>query len=520
MNSQSGKLNYQTAFFVAVAVIAAMALAALFYWRKSQTAPVPAAIEANSNLPAAPMNTPSPEAQLASIQLSPERMQMIGVKLAKTEILNVTDEVRATGSVEINERQVAYVQARVQGWIRQVFADATYQYIRKGQPLFTLYSPDLVATQQEYLLARKNAETMQSSTVGGVTSGSQSLLAAARQRLEQWEVPASEIQKLETTGKVITDLTFNSPVSGYITERLALPNMYVQPETKLYTVADLSTVWVYANVFQADLGKLRPGDQAAVTVDTYPGKIFSGRIAEVLPQLDMNTRTARVRIVMSNANAKLMPGMYVNVTMRIPLGRKLTVPSSAVLHAGSRQLVFVSRGQGNFDPREVQTAEQIGDKAIISKGLKAGETVVTSANFLIDSESQLQAASGAFVPPAPVAGSAPNAKNTAEDAVMELVTQPDPPHKGSNLLRVKLSAKSGTPISGAQISVTFFMPAMPAMGMAAVKTSADLSDKGGGQYEGNVNLSSGGSWQVTIIARQNGRVIGGRHLSVTAEGGM
>src|SRR5262249_47503476 len=150
---------------------------------------------------------------------------------------------------------------------------------------FTIYSPDLVTTQQEYLLAKKNADALRSSTVSGVASGSESLLAAARQRLEQWEVPASEIQKLESSGKVITDLTFNSPVSGYITERNVLPNMYVQPETRLYTVADLSNVWVYANVFQADLGRVRPGDAVAITVDSYPGKTFSGRVSEVLPQV-------------------------------------------------------------------------------------------------------------------------------------------------------------------------------------------------------------------------------------------
>jgi membrane fusion protein, copper/silver efflux system len=377
-----------------------------------------------------------------------------------------------------------------------------------------------VTTEQEYLLAKKNAEATQSSTIAGVASGSQTLLAAARQRLEQWQVPESEIKKLESTGKVVTDLTFNSPVSGYITERNVLPNMYVQPETKLYTVADLSTVWVNANIFQTDLGKIKPGDPAAITVDAYPGRTFSGRISEVLPQVDMNTRTARVRIVLPNSGLKLMPGMFVNVGLKIPLGRQLVVPSSAVLHAGVRQMVFVSRGEGNFDPREVQTAEHAGDKAIITKGLKAGETVVSSANFLIDSESQLQAAAGSFTPPPPGAGAAASMNQSADEATMELSTQPDPPHKGNNTFRVKLAGKNGAPIAGAQVSVTFFMPAMPAMGMAAMKTDVELSDKGGGVYEGSGNLGSGGTWQVTLTARQNGRVLGSKHFTVNAEGGM
>lgn len=516
MNRQTGAVNYQIAFFIAVVFIAVLSAALFLRSRNTHAAPADNA----SASPAAPTKSPAPEAPLAPVQLTPERMQSIGVKLAKAEMQNVTDEIRASGNVEINERQVAYVQTRFPGWIRQVYANASYQFIRKGEPLFTIYSPDLVTTEQEYLLAKKNAEAVQASTVNGVTSGSQSLLSAARQRLEQWEVPDSEIRKLETTGKVITDLTFNSPVTGYVTERNALPNMYVQPESKLYTVADLSTVWVNANVFQTDLGKIKPGDAAAITVDAYPGRTFSGRVSEVLPQVDMNTRTARVRIVMPNPGNKLMPGMFVNVGLRIPLGRQLVVPSSAVLHAGERQLVFVSRGEGNFVPREVQTGAQAGEKTIVSKGLKAGETIVSSANFLIDSESQLQAAAGAFAPPPPGAGAAASMNGSAEEAVMDLSTQPDPPHKGNNTFRVKLTSKNGTPISGAQVSVTFFMPAMPAMGMAAIKREFTLSDRGNGIYEGSGQLDSGGSWQVTIAARQNGQSIGSKRLNVNAEGGM
>ena len=384
--------RYKIAFFVSVAVIVVLAGLLWVRLRPAQARPAPAEAQDSVAAPATAANTPAPETPLVPVQLTPERMQAIGVKLAKAEMQTLTDEIRASGNVEINDRAVSYVQTRFPGWIREVYANASYQHIRQGQPLFTIYSPDLVTTEQEYLLARKNAEAVQSSTVAGVASGSQTLLSAARQRLEQWEVPESEIRKLETTGKAVADLTFNSPVSGYITERNALPNMYVQPETRLYTVADLSTVWVNANLFQNDLGKIKPGDYAAITVDAYPGRTFSGRVSEILPQVDMNTRTARVRIVLPNSGLKLMPGMFVNVDLKIPLGRQLVIPSSAVLHSGTKQVVFVSRGEGNFDPREVQTGEQAGDKIIVTRGLKSGETIVSSANFLIDSESQLKAA--------------------------------------------------------------------------------------------------------------------------------
>jgi RND family efflux transporter MFP subunit len=520
--------KYKVAFLTVLGISIALAAALVWQVRKSQHANAVAAAAAEPAMsetasPAAPASSAtSAQPQLNPVQLTPERMQMIGVKLAKAEFQQVTDEIRATGTVEVDESRVAYVQTRFPGWLRKVYGDRTYQLLRKGEPLFTIYSQELVATEQEYLLAKKNAESMQASSVAGVREGAQSLLAAARQRLEQWEVPASEIEKLEATGKPITDLTFNSPVSGYITERNALPNMYVQPETKLYTVADLSTVWVYAQVFQDDLGKIKPGDPATVTVDAYPGRTFNGQVSQILPQVDMNTRTARVRLIFANPGMKLTPGMYVNATLKLPLGRKLVVPSSAVLHAGTRQIVFISRGEGTFDPRPVETGAQVGEKTVIAKGLAGGETVVSSANFLIDSESQLQAAAGSFVPPPPGAGGPAAAASpaAAPPAKIELTTQPDPPHKGDNLFRVKLTNKDGTPISGAKVSVTFYMPAMPSMGMAAMKTSADLTDKGNGTYEGSGDLGSGGTWQVTLTAEKDGQRIAQRRLNVTAEGGM
>ena len=516
MNRTNGP-NYKIAFFAAVAVIVTLSAVLLTRTKRMDVTKAFASVKAAVGAPVETANRAPTKPSLVPVQLTPERMQMIGVTLAKASYDNVTDEIRASGNVEINERQIAYVQTRFPGWIRDVYANASYQFVRKGQPLFTIYSPDLVTTEQEYLLAQKNADAMQASTVAGVASGSQSLLAAARQRLEQWEVPASEIAKLETSGKIITNLTFNSPVTGYITERNALPNMYVQPGSKLYTVADLSTVWVYANVFQTDLGKIRPGDLAQSTVDSYPGRVFSGRISEILPQVDMNTRTARVRLVLANPGLKLMPGMFVNVSLKVPLGRQLVVPAAAVLNAGTRQVVFISRGQGNFLPRDVQ-AEQHGDQAVITKGLKAGETVVSSANFMVDSESNLQAAAGSFAPPVQDAGAAIN--QGQPQAVIDFSTRPDPPHKGDNTFCVKLADKNGMPLNGAEVSVIFFMPAMPAMGMAAMKTEVQLSEKGGGVYEGAGSLGSGGTWQVTITATQNGQVVASKHFSATAEGGM
>lgn len=519
------KSGYRNAFMAALLLnLALMATLATWWWRSQKHAPespAPAASgeAAGGTQAGVGAGTPSvTEPPLVPVQLTPEQMQSIGVKLGSAEVRQAEAELRVTGTVEADERRIAYVQTRFPGWIRTVYANAGFQYVRKGQPLFTIYSPELVTTEQEYLLARANSESLKGSTVSGVASGAQSLFSAARERLEQWQVPAGEIEKLAATGKAITDLTFNSPVSGYITEKNVLPNMYVQPETRLYTVADLSTVWIYAQVFQTDLGKIKPGNSAEVTVDAYPGRVFRGRVDSILPQVDMSTRTARVRIALANAGLKLSPGMYVNVMLKNPLGRQLLAPASAVFQSGTRQIVFVSHADGRLEPREIQAGLTVGEQIIILKGLRAGESIVTSANFLIDSESQLRAAAGAFVPPPPGANGTPPVKGAEVNA--ELTTEPSPAHKGVNIVRIRLTAQDATPVDGAQVTVTFYMPAMPSMGMSAMKSSAQCSGKGKGVYEGRVDLGSGGTWQVTVTAQQNGRVIVSRQMQINAGGGM
>jgi RND family efflux transporter MFP subunit len=479
--------------------------------------PPAAAGEPKPSMPDMKMDAP-----LVPVQLTPERMQSIGVQTGTVEYKQLSDDIRATGTVEINERLLSYVQVRFPGYIRKVFANATYQYVRKGEPLFTIYSPDLVATQQEYLLARQNQKTMSASTIDGVADGAATLSTAAEQRLQQWNMPEGEIAKLKETGKPVTDLTINSPVEGYITERNALPNMYAEPSTKLYTVADLSRVWVYAQVFQDDVGRVKPGDTAQITVDSYPGRTFSGQIEEILPQVDMSTRTVRVRLVMANPGLKLKPGMFVNVDLKTSMGRQLVVPASAVFQSGTRQLVFLNHGNGSLEPKEITIGPRVADDFVVLKGLEAHQSIVTSASFLIDSESQLQAAAGSFVPPPPGAGGnspTANAPATAQ-ANIDFTTDPNPPQKGSNVFRVKLTSADGTPTTGANVTVTFYMAAMPAMGMAAMNTTTTLTDRGGGMYEGSGSLGSGGTYQVTLSAQKNGQVIATKQLRVNATGGM
>ena len=528
--------KYRRAFRITLAIAIAFAvLAAGIWWRfgrKPASAQAQAAPAGSSNansgtqsgMPGMAAQTASPqqaEVPIAPIQLSPQRMQSIGLQLGQVEYKPVNDEIRFYGNVEVNERRLAYVQTRFAGWIRKLYVDATGDFVRKGQPLFTIYSPDLVTTEQEYLIAKQNAGALQQSSVSGVAAGASSLLDSARQRLLQWEISPGEIAKLDQTGKVITDLTIYAPVSGYVTEKNALPNQYVQPESRLYTVADLSEVWVLAQIFQNDASKIKPGDPAEVTVDAYPNTVFRGRVDYLLPQVDMATRTLPVRLVFPNPGLKLRPGMYVNVRVKLPLGDQLIVPATAVFHSGTRNLLFVNKGEGQIEPREVELGPSFADQLVIRKGGKRGEQIVTSANFLIDSEAQLQAAAGAFMPPPPGAGAAAAMNKPAQaQANVELTTDPTPPHKGSNTVRVRLTSQDGKAITGAQVTVTFFMAAMPAMGMSAMKTTINAADKGGGMYEGKGDLGSGGTWQVNVTAALNGQTVASKQLTVNATGDM
>ena len=518
--------NYRKAFVFALAgnLILIVVLAG-FWWHPLHQKKTDMMTQPGSNemAQAAPngsqgAETKPHEAALVPVQLSPERLQSIGVRMGRVELKSISDEIRVTGNVAVDETKLAYVQTRYTGYIQKVYADAMYQYLRKGQPLFTIYSPDLAATEREYLVAKQNQQRVAGSTVPGVTEGAALLLEAATERLTQWGVPQKEIARLESTGQVQQELTVDSPVSGYITERNALPNLTVQPDTKLYSVADLSTVWVFAEVFQSDLGRIKPGDRAKLTVDAYPGRTFKGRVNFLYPQVDMTTRTVRARIAFLNPGLKLTPGMFVNVALEVPQGKQLVIPASGVLQSGTRQVAFVNRSDGYLEPREVELGARSGDDFIVLKGLKEGEEIVTSANFLIDSESQLQAALGSLVPPPPGAGSA--AVTNASQANAELAMDPTPPRRGGNLVRVKLSDASGAPLSGAEVSVTFFMPAMPVMGMAAMRTPVILADKGNGTYEGSAQLDSGGTWQITILAKKNGQTVATKQLSVNATGGM
>lgn len=467
-------------------------------------------------------NNPVP-VPLAPIQLTPERQQSIGASFATVERREVAENIEATGNIEPDERLQGYVQTRFPGWIEKVYANQTGQFVRKGEALFTVYSPDLVSTENEYLLALKQKSRLQSSEVEGVAAGADALVDSASARLQQFGVSPREISRLQRERTVRHSIEIDSPMSGVIVDRAVLPNMYMQPETRLFTITDLSRVWVYAAVFQDQIGKVRIGAPAVVTLDAYPGEKFDGRVDFIQPQIDPMTRTAKVRCEFVNRKAMLMPGMFAKVALHLPLGSQIVIPQGGVIRTGLRSVAFVDRGDGYLTPTEVELGPRVGADLIVLKGLKPGDRIVASANFLIDSESQLQAAAGAYVPPPPGVGANANQSALAPPAStarIEMTTNPSPPARGSNQVRVELREAAGKPIDDATVQVTFFMAAMPAMGMASMRAQSDTTNQGNGVYSASIDIPSGGTWQVTVTATKAGAAIANKQFNVSVTGAM
>ena len=329
---------------------------------------------------------------VGTVQITPEKQQLIGVKYGQAEVSGGSRTIRAVGKVAIDETRIEHVHTKVEGWIDQVFVDFTGKVVQKGDPLFTIYSPELLASQREYLLAAKAQNVMQNSALPAAFDQSKSLMQAARRRLELWDLSDAQIDQVVKTGQPIKNITVYSPKSGYVTERKAFPQLKVMPDTDLYTIVDLSRVWLMADVFEYEAANIHLGESANVTFQALPGRTFTARINYIQPQVDPMSRTLKVRLDMDNPTLALKPDMYANVEFRVNLPAKLTVPADAVLDAGERKTVFVDRGNGFFEPRQVTTGERDGNRIQILSGLTGGERVVTSGNFLIDSESQMKAA--------------------------------------------------------------------------------------------------------------------------------
>ena len=455
---------------------------------------------------------PGQEPPRGTVTIDPRRQQLIGVRTEAVRRESLAPEIRAVGTVLYNETRQVEVNTKVAGWIRDLFAGYTGKPVRAGEPLFTLYSPELLATQNEYLLAHRGHALGSGSDVQAVRTYSERLVDAARQRLLLWDVSPAEVHALEDTGEATGVVTFRSPASGVLVEKNAVEGMRVMAGEMLFRIADLSTVWVEADVYEQDLALVRVGQRAAVTLDAYPGETFNGRVAYIYPSLDEATRTARVRLELPNRDMRLRPGMYAQLALEGSAASGLTVPANAVLDSGTQQFVFVAEGDGVFTPRPVKVGRRTADRVELLDGVSEGDQVAVGANFFLDSESQLRAGLQNYR--APAAQDVP--ATAGDDVAMTFRSTTDPPRTGENTFEVTLKDPSGQPVTDAEVSVQLFMPAMPTMNMPAMRNETRLAHVGSGLYRGSGQVMMGGRWDVTVTATRAGQRIGSQQFPLIA----
>jgi len=350
----------------------------------------------------------NPPEGYAAVQVGMERAQMAGIQSATAVREAISRPVRAVGLVVADERRVARIQAKIDGWIEKLYTNFTGQLVTKGQPLLEIYSPDLVASQREYLLSKAGVDRLKDSPYQDAREMASGLAQAARTRLKLFDVPESFIEELERTGNVRRTVTLNAPVSGYVTGKEIFEGTRVSPGMDLLTVTDLSHVWIDADLYEYEAQSVRVGQTAVLDTEADPGRKMKGRVAYIYPTISPETRTLKVRFDFPNPGLRLKPQMYANVSLDLHSVTGVVVPDSALIETGVRVIAFVDAGDGSFEPREVKVGVRGDGKAQILSGVKAGEKVAVGANFLLDSESKLRAAlnkmtGGSVAPPKPQA---------------------------------------------------------------------------------------------------------------------
>jgi Cu(I)/Ag(I) efflux system membrane fusion protein len=344
-----------------------------------------------------PGETQSPgttAAEVPTVEIPADRQPLIGMKSVAVAVRPLLRTIRTVGRVEYDERRFRTVNTKIEGWIERLYVDYTGRPVQKGEPLAELYSPELLATQREFLQllkwSREAKPDAASVTDKMVALDAGALVAAARERLKLWDISEEQIKKIEATGEPVRTLTIFSPVGGHVVQKMAVQGMRVMPGEKLFDVADLATLWVVADIYETDLPLIRPEQEAVITLAGYPGQAYRSRVDFIYPSLAGETRTAKARFTIPNPGERLKPQMFTEVEIRIDLGKRLSIPDDAVIDTGVRQIVYVDRGEGNFEPREVTLGARTEGFREVFRGLRAGEKVAAAAAFLVDSEAQLR----------------------------------------------------------------------------------------------------------------------------------
>lgn len=376
----------RTAALLALGAVAVVAVIAVTVSRRdagnaviSQDAATP------EQMPAMPGMGPGD----GTVQLTAEQLWTFGVSFSTVEQRPLSAEVRTVGIVTFDERRLAQVAPKFSGYVERLYVNFTGQTVRRGQPLLDVYSPELVAAQQELLVARELERTGSVSSVPGVPERQISLVQAARQRLRLWDISEAQIDEVLRAGRVRRALTLYSPTAGTVVEKNVVAGQAVTAGQTLYTIADLASIWVDAELREQDAGSVRIGSQAEIALSSFPGRAFSGRVSYFYPTVGEAARTVRARIDVANPRGMLLPGMYATVMIRTPIHSALTVPASAAINTGRRTVVFVDVGGGRLMPQDVVTGRASAGYVEVISGLEPGQRVVTSAQFLLDSESNL-----------------------------------------------------------------------------------------------------------------------------------
>jgi len=454
----------------------------------------------------------------APIRLDGNQQQAIGLTYGTVERRPLEQVIRTVGRFDYDERKLAEVTLKVEGYIGDLFVDYTGKPVRKGDPLFTIYSPDLVTAQEEYLLAHETLGRLGGSNVPGALDSARSLVRASRERLRLWDLADQQVRALEESRKPELYQTIYSPISGVVIEKMAFKGHRTEPGMPLYKIADLSTVWVYADIYEYELPFVQVGQEARITLAYYPAEEWTARLTYVYPSIDPKTRTAKVRFELPNSGKhQLLPEMYGNVELHVPAGERVAVPETAVLDSGRRQVVFVASTDGQLVPRDVKLGSRFDDYVEVLEGLSPGERVVTSANFLVDSESKLQAAEsmmgmmGAIgmgdwkmesARPMEMGGQAgPGQEERRVGDVMVAVSVAAGPAKvGENAIRVHVRDASGAPVKGAAVSFSYTMD-MPGMSIE----QARAQERGDGMYEGSARFTMAGPWGLVVEIERPGK---------------
>ncbi|MFT4604360.1 MAG: RND family efflux transporter MFP subunit [Rhodothermales bacterium] len=368
----------------------------------------------------------------SNISIDPSTVQNMGVRTQIVDQRDFSRQIRTVGDVSYNEERLHIVNSRVSGWIEKLYVSFVGEEVRAGSPLMDIYSPELVSTQEEFLLAVRNAELVSLSATPSVRADAERLVAAARTRLEYWDIPESEIEALAQTGEVRKTIRINAPATGIVTERNTIEGAFIQRGEDLFRIADLRTVWVHASFFDDEVPWISVGQRVEMTLSYLPGKSYVGTVDFIYPYLREKARDVHVRLVFDNsASYELKPGMYANILLQgRAIKNAVVVPTEALIRSGSRTMAFVALGEGRFEPREVETAEVGGDnnaQTRILSGLSAGELVVVSAQFLLDSESRLQEAIRKMLASGESAGPVEEAAHDHEVG-MEMPAEPEVPH--------------------------------------------------------------------------------------------